>query len=511
MVGAMVRHATSLFSVDVIDPRAAGQPAYARVEARIRAAIASGALPINARLPSSRTLAKDFGVARNTVEEALAQLVADGLVVRQRGVGSFVCASPPADPPPRRVAEGQATAPRLSNRARALAAYPGHPSASDATPFTPSLPPADLFPRRIWLQLMRREAAQPGAAYWNYGASSGLPALRQAIAAHAAAMRGAHAAADQVIVTTSAQQAADLAAKVLADPGDGAWVERPGYQPAEYVLRSAGLTIAAAPVDQEGLDVEAAIRLQPRARLVYVTPSHQYPLGHEMSLVRRQALIDWARATDAYIIEDDYDGDYRYEGRPIAALQAMAPDRVIYVGSFNKILFPGLRLAYALVPPALAGAFADAKHAADGHTALLAQGVLAAFIGEGHLARHLRATHAIYNARRLAFLEAARILEPDLALGPARAGMHVTGVFRDPAIDDRAVAAACARGGIVVSPLSKHGGAGRGGLVFGFASAPTERIGAGLEVVRRSILAVQGAAGSGSLPSARPGAPAASR
>jgi GntR family transcriptional regulator/MocR family aminotransferase len=209
-----------------------------------------------------------------------------------------------------------------------------------------------------------------------------------------------------------------------------------------------------------------------------------------MSLERRQLLLQWALEEDACVIEDDYDGDYRYEGRPIASLQGLdTSGRVIYVGSFNKILFPALRIAYAIVPEALVGAFVDAKHTADGHTALLMQGVLAAFINEGHLARHMRATRAIYNERRLAFLEEARILDDVLEFGPAVAGMHLTGLFKDGRLNDRSVAAECARAGVDVHPLSKYGAADRGGLVFGFAGAPRVATRSGLQIVRAAIRA----------------------
>ena len=487
----MVKHATSLFSVDVINPGMTGRPAHARIGERIRAAIASGALAQKARLPSSRTLARDLGVARNTVDEALSQLVAEGLIVRRRGAGSFVSDQLPKVPLPsgRRAAKRSVPVPRLSSRARALQSYPGHYKPLQAVPFTPSLPPSEFFPRKTWKRLLSREAARSGTAYWEYGASNGLHALREAIAAHATAMRGTRGSADQVIVTTSTQQAVELAAQVLADPGDCCWVETPGYQPVQHVLRAAGLVVVQVPVDRQGLNVESGRNLQPHARLAYVTPAHQYPMGYEMSQPRRDALLQWARAEDAYIVEDDYDGDYRYEGRPITSLQDLDRDRVIYVASFNKILFPGLRIAYALVPEALVGAFVDAKHAADGHTALLSQGVLAAFITEGHLAQHLRATREIYNERRLAFLEEARILEGLLDFAPAIAGMHVTGLFRDAGTDDRAVAADSVRRGVAVDPLTKYGATDCRGLVFGFAGASREVARECLKVVRRSITA----------------------
>lgn len=498
----MPKHAGSVFSVDVTGLETGlGQPAYTRIYERIRSAITSGALALNARLPSSRTLAKDLGVARNTVDWALGQLVADGYIVRRRGAGSFVAGrlperdAPPLTPKRVYVSKPGSEERRLSLRARALQSYPGHYRCAVAVPFTPSLPPIDLFPRKVWNRLLNREAGRAGSDYWAYGASNGLPALRAAIAAHASAMRATRCSPDQVIVVTSTQQAIELAGKVLADPGDRAWVETPGYQPVQHCLRAAGLQVLPVPVDEQGLDVTAGRILDARARLAYVTPAHQYPLGYEMSVERRRALLAWALEQDAYVVEDDYDGDYRYEGRPIASLQGMDGNgRVIYIGSFNKILFPGLRIAYAIVPEALVGAFVDAKHVADGHTALLVQGVLAAFIHEGHLARHLRKTRAIYDERRLAFLEEAKILADMLMFGPATAGMHVTGIFKDSktrTVDDRAVAAECARGGVEVHPLSKYGAIERGGLVFGFAGAARAAARSGLEIVRQAILAVR--------------------
>jgi GntR family transcriptional regulator/MocR family aminotransferase len=494
----MPKQASSVFSVDVTGLEgAADQPTYVRICERIRAAITGGALALNARLPSGRMLAKDFGVARNTVDEALSQLVADGYVLRRRGAGTFVVARlPERDAPPLLSESGAGpkrvvTQRRPSRRASDLMSYPGHYRPLAPIPFTPSLPPINLFPRKVWNRLLNREAARPGNEYWAYGASNGLPALRKAIAAHASAMRATRCTPDQVIVVTSTQQAVELAGKVLADQGDEAWVETPGYQPALHCLRAAGLQVVPVPVDEQGLDVGTGRNLAPGARLAYVTPAHQFPLGYEMSLQRRRELLGWALESDAYVVEDDYDGDYRYEGRPIASLQGIdGGERVIYVGSFNKILFPALRIAFAIVPESLVGAFVDAKHVADGHTMMLTQGVLAAFIQEGHLARHLRKTRAIYDERRRAFLEEAQILADVLELGPARAGLHVTGLFKKDGprrVDDRAVAGECARAGVEVHPLSRYGATDRGGLVFGFAGASRSAARLGLQVVLRAI------------------------
>ena len=492
----MAKHTGSVFSVDVVGMGDnASLPAYERIRARIQAAIRSGAAAPNSRLPSSRTLASDLGVARNTVDAALDELVADGYVVRRRGAGTFVAASlPEPDGSPVMGNAAMPSAPtvprRLSTRAIALRVYPGHSRPSPAAPFAPSLPPIDVFPRRLWNRLLAREAMRKGDLYWEYGASNGLPALREAIAGHAAAMRATSASPEQVIIVTSTQQAVELAAKILADPGDSAWVESPGYPAARHCLAAAGLKVIAVPVDENGLVIADGQAAANDARLAYVTPSHQYPLGVEMSIDRRMALLGWARANDSYVLEDDYDGDYRYEGRPIASLQGMdAGDRTIYIGSFNKIAFPALRIAYAIVPKSLVDAFVDAKHVADGHSASLLQGVLAAFIREGHLASHLRKTRSIYDERRRNFMDAGEMLHDWIKFGPARAGMHVTGHFKGGlGLDDVALATACAERGVIVHPLSRYGKTDCGGLVFGFACATEGVAKSGLAIVRQSIL-----------------------
>src|ERR1044072_4171164 len=281
----MTKHARSVFSVDVTGLEAGqDQPAYMRICDRRRTAITSGALAPNARLPSSRTLAKDFGVARNTVDSALGQLVADGYVVRRQGAGTFAAEQFPArDASPLKTVRAAASKPvagprRLSQRAKALQSYPGHYRPLVGVPFTPSLPPIDLFPRKVWNRLLSREASRAGTDYWAYGASNGLPALREAIAAHASAMRATRCSPDQVIVVTSTQQAVELAGKVIADPGDAAWVESPGYQPVQHCLRAAGLRVVHVPVDEQGLDVTAGRLIEPHARVADVTPGHQYPL-----------------------------------------------------------------------------------------------------------------------------------------------------------------------------------------------------------------------------------------
>ena len=473
------------------------QPLGVRVFERLRGAILDGGLAAGGRLPSSRVMAGDLGVSRNTVEWAYAQLVAEGYVVRRRGAGSYVAkAPPPRDRPPQNSiqpslhSERTANAPprQLSAWAGEIIMEPGHDQPSLGVAFTPSLPSLEFFPRALWSRLLREAMRRPGPELWAYGASNGLPELRAAIAAHAAAARGVRCSPDQVVITTSTQQAIELVVRLIANRGETAWVEDPGYPATRQGLRAAGLEIAGVPIDGEGLSLAAGLEIAPRARLACVTPSHQYPLGVEMSEARRLALLAWARDHEAWIIEDDYDGDFRYAGRPLASLQGMdRAGRVIYVGSFNKTLFPGIRMAFAIVPPDLVQPMIAAKHVADGHNATLPQAALAEFISAGHFAEHLRRTRAAYDERRQVFLECLGTLGGLVRPGPSEAGMHVAVHFNFET-DDRAIAEACARRGVVVQPLSRFRIApGPPGMVMGYGCAAPSRIRSAMGVVRAVV------------------------
>ena len=474
------------------------QPLGVRVFERLRGAILDGGLAGGSRLPSSRVMAGDLGVSRNTVEWAYGQLVAEGYVVRRQGAGSYVAETPPPrDRPPAAVEAPLSNRPprTLSSRAKALEAYPGHRGLSLGAAFTPSLPSLEFFPRAIWGRLMREAMRRPGPDLWAYGPSNGLPELRAAIAAQVAAGRGVRCSPDQVIVATSTQQAIELAARLVTEDGDTAWVEDPGYVPSRMGLESVGLKIAGVPIDSEGLSLEAGLAAAPQARLCVVTPSHQYPLGVEMSPARREALLAWARDAEGWILEDDYDGDYRYSGRPLAALQAMDRSaRVIYIGTFNKTLFPSIRIAFAVVPEDLVQPMINAKHVADGHNGTLAQAALAEFISAGHFATHLRRTRAAYDERRQALLDALKTLGDAVTIGPSDGGMHLAVHFTF-ACDDREIAAACGRRGVEAQALSRYRIApGPPGLVLGYACAAPSRIRSAMAVVKDAVEAARSAA-----------------
>ncbi|HEV2676916.1 MAG TPA: PLP-dependent aminotransferase family protein [Aliidongia sp.] len=461
-----------------------GASLLARLHARLRKAILDGALMPGGALPASRRLAEDAGLSRNTVEAVYDQLEAEGFIERRHGSGSFVS----VDLPERELAP--AYAPRagsarpattgLSKRGELMAQPYGGEGPLAGRAFLPSVPALDLFPRQLWARLLARAARAPGPDHLGAGDRAGFRPLREAIAAYVGSTRAVACQPDQVVVLTSSQQAIDLACRLLTDPGDTVWHEEPGYRAAAAAFVASGAQVVPVPVDGEGIDVAAGIRLAPDARLVYVSPSHQFPTGVAMSLSRRLQLLAWAARTGAFIIEDDYDSEFRYVGRPLAALQGLdEAGRVVYVGTFNKLMFPGLRLAYLVAPPELAERFVAARVLMDGHTSTLPQAALADFIGEGHLGTHLRHMRTVYEERRQALVDAVAGLAGRLTLGPTDGGMHAC-AYLPAGADDVAIAAAARRLGIELRPLStSFRGPARPGFIMGFAAArPAEIRGA---------------------------------
>lgn len=355
--------------------RSSAAPLHRQLYEGLREAILSGRLSAGALLPSTRELAAGLGVSRNTATSAYAQLLAEGYLEGRVGSGTYVARSLPDDllrarSGPGGEPGGAGAEVALSRRGRLLAATPTT-TARDAGParaFRPGIPALDAFPFGLWRRLESRFWRRPPPGLLGYGDPAGYGPLRAGISAYLRAARAVRCSPEQVIVVSGSQQALDLAARVLLDPGDAAWVEEPGYAGARAALLGAGARLVPVPVDEEGLDVAAGARLGPDARLVHVTPSHQYPLGATMSLARRLELLGWARRSGAWVLEDDYDSEYRYAGRPLEALQGLdAEGRVIYVGTFSKVLFPSLRLGYLVLPPDLVDAFAAARELTDRH------------------------------------------------------------------------------------------------------------------------------------------------
>lgn len=474
-----------------LDP-AAPQPLYRQLYEALRAAILQGQVAPGCQLPATRALAAQLGISRFTVVSAFEQLLAEGFLTGQVGSGTYVSRELP-----RAAIEGAPRAamhdpPRLSQRGLLLASTRVTDTPEEGGPraFRPGQPSLDHFPAATWARIAARLYRHPPRALLSYGDVAGHRPLREAIAGYLRAARAIACRPEQVIIVSGSQQALDLAARVLLDPGDAAWIEDPGYPGARAALQGAGAVLAPVPVDAEGIVVQAGEREAPGARLAYVTPSFQFPLGVTMSLGRRLALLDWARRAGAWVLEDDYDSEFRYAGPPLAALAGLdAVGQVIYMGTFSKVLFPALRLGYLVVPPAAIDAFAQARALAGRHAPTLEQAVLADFIAEGHFARHIRAMRALYQERQAILVEAARAeLAGVLDVAPSAAGMHLVG-WLPPDDDDAAAAARAAREGVEVRPLSAHAMRPglRPGLLLGYTALDAAEIRAGVAGLARAL------------------------
>jgi GntR family transcriptional regulator/MocR family aminotransferase len=463
-----------------------GAPLFRQLYEGLRNAILEGRLSAGARLPATRRLAEELGVSRNTVVNAYEQLLAEGYLKGWMGSGTYVPQALPdkmitARPAPRTGQAAQPRRPRLSRRGQLLAQLEHVAGCfrGVSMPFRMSGPALNAFPHNTWLRLVARHHRRTPPQHMSYDHPAGFGPLREAIAEHLRQARAVHCDPDQVLILSGAQQAFDLSARLLLDPGDKAWVEHPGYSGMWAALRAAAVDLIPVPVDDDGLDVSAGRRLCPDARLVYVTPSHQFPLGVTLSLARRLALLDWARQAGAWIFEDDYDSEFRYTGRPLAALQGLDQDgRVLYVGTFSKSLYPALRLAYLVVPPDLVDAFTAARAVTDRQAPTLMQAVVAEFLREGHFVRHVRRMRIVYKELQETLLRAAqRDLDGQLELSPSATGMHLVG-WLEPGRNDVEVSRAAARVGIEAAPLSSCclTPPERGGLLLGYAGFDARQI-----------------------------------
>jgi len=472
-------------------------PLHHQVYAGIRDAILSGRLAARSLLPSTRLLASELRISRTTVSLAFDQLRAEGfLEARERG-GTFVAATIPdrvlsygPQPPSRASARPHSPA---KSRAASSGASPSRRGAALASLTTPAIalsgreprafrtgvPALDAFPHSVWGQIAARRWRRAPGALLGYGVPNGYGPLRRAIANYLEVSRGAHCTSEQVIVVGGSQEALYLAAHLLIEPGDTAWIENPGYPGARNALSAAGAQLVGVPLDGEGLDLAHGLRVAPNARIAYITPSHQYPLGVTMTIGRRLALLQWARDAGAWILEDDYDSEFRYTSRPLPSMQGLdagageSDSRVIYIGTFSKTLFPSLRIGFLVVPSALVDAFAAARAVIDRQSPTVDQAVLAEFIDQGHFVRHLRRMRALYAERQDALLRGIRDgpLAEHMDAGASDAGMHLVGWLRHHRDDARASASALAAG-IETQPLSAmaHGPVRRGALLLGYAA-----------------------------------------
>lgn len=464
-------------------------PRHRQLADQLRALVQRGTLASGAPLPSARHLAAQLDVSRTTVDTAFAQLRAEGYLEGRPRVGIVVAAALPeqflrvAPIAARGAYTASSHAPRATSHAprasrRSATAWPDDPtSARDvSSPVRAFMTGTPLVDGRLRDELARRSAAlwrRAPRALLHYGDPAGYLPLREAIVQHATAARGVRATAAQVVVTSGAQQALLLAAQLALDPGDQAWIEDPGYLGARAALRAAGARLVPVRTDAQGLDVERAVKRAPDARLAYVTPSHQYPLGATMSAARRFALLAWAREARAWVLEDDYDSEYRYATAPLPALQALDSDgRVLYVGTFSKTLVPSLRLGYLIVPPALADSARRARAVSDRNAPTLEQALVAGMLDDGSYARHVRRMRLLYAERQAALLAAlsahcARWLE----VTPSDAGMHLV-AWLPRGVDDQRVSRAAHEAGIDAAPISRLAlvPLERGALMLGYAA-----------------------------------------
>ena len=455
----------------------------------IRERILDGRLAGASRLPASRDLAAWLEVSRNTVIRAFDQLYAEGFIEGRVGDGTYVVELGSARPLMQPSAPGPAMTDALQRLQRHHLAPPvsGAPRA-----FRIGVPAFDLFPFETWARLTARFWRRPSPARLGYGDPAGDPALRELVAAYLRSSRGLNCDPSQVVITCGAQQGISLCAQLLVQPGDRVAVENPGYRAAGHAFAVAGAELCGIAVDGEGLDTAALSQLE-GCRLAYVTPSHQYPTGVTLSLARRLELLAWAERNEGWIVEDDYDGEYRYSGTPLTPLAALdRQGRVLYVGTFCKIAFPALRLGYLVLPPGLAEAFARRRALDMRHSDIGSQAVMAEFIAAGHFQRHVRRMRQAARARRDTLLQHWPAAIPGCTALPAvEAGLHVCVPVHSRVREAELVAAARAAG-VEMNGLADYWLEGQvpedapGGLVLGFAAVPEVEIVAALQRLRRA-------------------------
>ena len=496
----MSKRAMPLNRPEILLDQHASIPLYRQLYERLRNPILSGQLAAGTRLPSTRILANSLGVSRTTTALAYEMLLLEGYIDSRVGDGTRVAHLQPGQTfQGNRDASGlgarstaEISPPVFARRCQDLIEMPyperfyGEQARLGRSLFLVGQPDMTSFPYETWARLLARHARHslPAVSFYQY--VQGYLPLRQAIATHIGLTRGVHCSPEQIFLTTGAQGALDLVARALLDPGEVAWVEDPGYSGAHGALLAAGAHPVSVPVDDEGLDVEAGRQLCPEARLAMVTPSHQFPTGVTMSLSRRLALLEWSRETGAWIVEDDYDSEYRFSGRPLEALHGLdRARRVLYIGTFSKVLFPSLRLGYLVAPPELLTGLKATQRFRAVHLPLLEQLALADFLVEGYFARYLRKMRQLYKERRDALVEALkRELGDQLDIAVPEAGMHLA-AWLSSGMSTQAVVRRASESGLHLLPISAFSSRHlkRDGLVLGFANSSPQELRAGVHTL----------------------------
>jgi GntR family transcriptional regulator/MocR family aminotransferase len=474
-----MKKVSSGFSPVIAIDRKAAAPLHKQIYDAFRAMIVGGNLRAGQQISSTRALASELGISRIPVLSAYSQLLAEGYFESRTGAGTFVCTSLPDQQAPNdqraaRSAEVRSVSRVVAKRVSLLPRYERLPWLRGLGAFSVSQPAYDQFPFQIWSSLVMRHVRNPHASALRYGAVLGFEPLCEAICTYLRTARAVRCEPEQIMIVSGSQQALEISARVLLDPQSPVWIEEPGYWLARHVLLAAGCRLIPVPVDTEGIDVAAGIKLRRKARAAFVAPSHQYPLGATMSASRRLQLLDWARSSGSWIIEDDYDSEYRYASMPIASLQGLDhASRVIYIGTFSKTVFPSLRVGYVVVPLDLVDRFAAVRYAMDIGPPYLYQAVLTDFMTEGHFARHIRRMRLLYAERRTALVESLeKEFGSSLGVHGSEAGMHLA-VTLPNGFHDVEIAERAARENLWLVPLSSAylgKAAIRQGFVLGFGS-----------------------------------------
>ena len=462
--------------------RDSGVPIYRQIDASMRRLILGGTLAAGQKLPSTRELASELGVSRITVKSVYEQLVAEGYALARTGAGTFVADGLDIETAPKvRLPrhKTKSTTIEISERSRLIMSSKASLRHGKTEPFRPGIPALDQFPVKSWNKYLQDAATDHDRRNLSYGDINGSAALRASIGRHLTDARGMQVDPDQIIITSGAQQAFVLVAFALLNHGDTVWYENPGHIAGRDVMQVMGANIAPVPIDDEGMDLNFAINKHPKPTLIFTTPSHQQPLGTTMSLLRRLTLLNYAHENNAWVIEDDYDSEFRYQGRPLPALSALDSERrVFYVGTFSKSMFAAMRIGYIVVPPELVETIAKARTLLGQSSSAVVEHALSRFMDDGRFVEHIRKMRRVYRERRdVLFDSLTRYCADSLDPHPTDAGMHMLAWLQN-GVDDQMAHLALLEAGIESLPLSAYcvQPLERSGIVLGFSGVTEKRI-----------------------------------